>query len=119
MAGGRVTTGSGHISSSIDRFGRQLRLLVVDDDQLNQSIIQIMLAPQGYLLDFASNGSEALEAIKAGSYDLVFLDLILPDINGRDVCRQVRAWEAGKTHLPIVALTAYDLPGQPLELVKA
>src|SRR5690349_4544203 len=115
MAGGRVNTSSEHVSSSIDRFGRQLRLLVVDDDQLNQSIIQIMLSPHGYLLEFASNGAEALEAIKARSYDLVFLDLILPDMNGRDVCRQVRAWEDGKAHLPIVALTAYDLPGQPLE----
>jgi CheY-like chemotaxis protein len=49
----------------------------------------------------------------------VFMDLILPDMNGREVCRQVRQWEAGTRHVPIVALTAYDLPGQPFELVKA
>lgn len=106
-------------NSSAAQFGRSLRLLVVDDDELGRSMMDIMLSPHGYKLDFACDGSEALQAIKTVQYDLVFMDLILPDLDGREVCRQVRAWEAGKRHVPIVALTAYDLPGQPLELVKA
>lgn len=81
--------------------------------------MEIMLSPHGYQLEFASDGKEALEAIETRPHDLVFMDLVLPDINGREVCRQVRAREAGGRHLPIVAVTAYDLPGQPLELVKA
>lgn len=96
-----------------------LRLLVVDDDALGRSMMEIMLAAQGFQLDFACDGAEALQAIKSQAYDLVFMDLVLPDMNGRDVCREVRQWEAGKRHVPIVAVTAYDLPGQPLELVKA
>jgi CheY-like chemotaxis protein/HPt (histidine-containing phosphotransfer) domain-containing protein len=103
----------------MDPAGRPLCLLIVDDDQLNQTMMRLMLAPEGYSLEFASSGSEALEAIETRRIDLVFLDLILPDINGRDVAKQVREWEAGKKHLPIIAVTAYDLPGQPLELVKA
>src|SRR5512141_982737 len=86
---------------------------------MGRSVMQIMLSPQGYQLDFACDGAEALQAIKSQPYDLVFMDLVLPDMNGRDVCREVRRWEAGKRHVPIVAVTAYDLPGQPLELVKA
>ncbi len=106
-------------NSSAAQFGRSLRLLVVDDDELGRSMMDIMLSPHGYQLDFACDGSEALQAIKTGSYDLVFMDLVLPDMDGRDVCRQVRAWEAGKRHVPIVALTAFDLPGQPVELIRA
>ncbi|MGE5251682.1 MAG: response regulator [Bacteroidota bacterium] len=97
----------------------QPRILVVDDDDLNRSMMRLLLAQQGYVIEFAANGSEALQAIKSQKYDLVFMDIVLPDMNGRDVCRQVRAWEAGKSRVPIVALTAYDLPGQPLELLKA
>lgn len=96
-----------------------LQLLVVDDDVLGRSMMEILLSPEGYRLDFACDGAEALQAIKSRSYDLVFMDLVLPDMNGRDVCREVRQWEGGKRHVPIVAVTAYDLPGQPLELIKA
>lgn len=106
-------------TSSAARAGRPLRILVVDDDALGCSLMQAMLAPQGYQLDFAGGGKEALDAIETRPYDLVFMDLMLPDMNGRDVCRQVRAREAGQRHLPIVAVTAYDLPGQPRELAMA
>ncbi len=105
--------------SSTAQAGRPLRILVVDDDPLGRNMMDIMLSPHGYRLDFACDGTEALEAITTRYYDLVFMDLILPDMNGRDVCRKVREWEAGERHVPIVALTAYDLPGQPLELIKA
>lgn len=101
------------------QVGRSLRILIVDDDPLGRSLMEAMLSPHGYQLDFACDGQEALQAIETRPYDLVFMDLVLPDINGRDVCRQVRLWEAGQSHLPIVAVTAYDVPGQPIELVKA
>lgn len=105
--------------SNTARAGRPLRVLIVDDDPLGRSIMEVMLSPHGYQLDFACDGKEALEAIETRPYDLVFMDLVLPDMNGRDVCRQVRAGEAGQRHLPIVAVTAYDVPGQPIELAKA
>lgn len=98
---------------------RQPRLLIVDDDPQSRSMMDLMLAPHGYQLGFASDGSEAIARIKSGQYDLVFMDLVLPDMNGRDVCREIREWEAGKHRIPIVAVTGLDLPGQPLELIKA
>ena len=114
-----MTRGLEGSSGVIHPDGRSLRFLVVDDDPLNRNMMELMLAPHGYELEFATDGSEALEAIKSRPFDLVFMDLILPDMNGRDVARQVREFEAGKQHLPIVAVTAFDMPGQPLELVKA
>jgi CheY-like chemotaxis protein/HPt (histidine-containing phosphotransfer) domain-containing protein len=106
-------------TSNPARVGRPLRILVVDDDALGCSLMQAMLAPHGCQLEFAGDGKEALDAIETHPYDLVFMDLILPDINGLDVCRQVRARESGQRHLPIVAVTAYDVPGQPRELAMA
>jgi CheY-like chemotaxis protein len=106
-------------SAGTESKRRRLRFLVVDDDALNRDMMQLMLAPLDHQLDFAGDGTEALEAIKSQPYDLVFLDLILPDMSGREVCRLVREWEAGKRRVPIVAVTAYDLPGQPLEMIKA
>lgn len=105
--------------SNAAQAGHPLRILVVDDDALARSLMEAMLSSHGYQLDFACDGKEALNAIETHRYDLVFMDLILPDMNGRDVCRQVRAGEAGQRHVPIVAVTAYDLPGQPRELVMA
>jgi CheY-like chemotaxis protein len=104
---------------NLGREQRQPRLLIVDDDPLSRSMMDLMLAPHGCTLDFASDGHEAVERIKSGQYDLVFMDLILPDMTGREVCKEVRQWEAGKHHTPIVAVTGLDLPGQPLELIKA
>ncbi len=98
---------------------RPLRFLVVDDDALSRNMMDLMLSPHGYEIEFACDGAEALEAMQSRPYDLVFMDLVLPDMSGIDVTRQVRQWEAGKKHLPIVAVTAYDMPGQPLELVRA
>ena len=104
---------------SMEPQRRRLRFLIVDDDDLNRNMMELMLAPQGFELEFACDGAEALDAIKSHAYDLVFMDLVLPDMSGRDVTRLVREWEAGKQHLPIVAVTAYDMPGQPIELIKA
>ena len=103
----------------LSRAQHQPRLLIVDDDPLSRSMMDLMLAPHGYQLGFACDGAEALQAVESGQYDLVFMDLVLPDMNGRDVCRAIRQWEAGKSRIPIVAVTGLDLPGQPLELIKA
>jgi CheY-like chemotaxis protein len=99
--------------------GRVPRLLIVDDDPQSRSMMELMLAPHGYKIGFASDGAAAIQAAQSGQYDLMFLDLILPDMSGREVCRQIRQWEAGQRRIPIVAVTGLDLPGQPLELVKA
>ncbi|HEX8991568.1 MAG TPA: response regulator [Anaerolineales bacterium] len=105
--------------SDTDAGAGALRLLIVDDDPLGRSLMKIMLAPYGYEIESACDGQEALQAIKSQRFDLVFMDLVLPDMNGMDVSRQVREWEAGQRHLPIIAVTAYDLPGQPLEMIRA
>lgn len=94
------------------------RLLIVDDDLPNQEAILPVLQEHGYEVTFLSSGGQAIDAIKAGAYAMAFVGLSLPDMDGTQVSQQVRAWEAGKAHLPMIALSPAEAPVEPLVLLK-
>lgn len=96
-----------------------LKILVVDDDELNRRMMQVLLKREGHQVDLAANGMEALEAIKQNEFDIVFMDLQMPVIDGVETSRRIRDWEEGKKHTFIVALTASYLPEQGQELFEA
>src|SRR5687768_10713901 len=81
------------------------RVLVVDDDAAIRSTLARSLGAEGYAVDVAADGHEAIKAARDQTPDLVVLDLMLPGLTGLDVCRRLRAAEH---HLPIVLLTARD-----------
>jgi CheY-like chemotaxis protein len=93
-----------------------LKILVVDDDALGRQLMQLILTKEGHRVEVAANGLEALEAVKRNSFDIVFMDLHMPDMDGLEASRQMRAWEGDDSHTFIVALTASYLPeiGQAL-----
>jgi CheY-like chemotaxis protein/HPt (histidine-containing phosphotransfer) domain-containing protein len=95
------------------------RILVVDDDALNQRLIQLLLRREGYDVDVVSSGLEALEAVKVQEYDVVFMDLQMPVMDGVEASRRIREWENGGRHTFIVALTASYLPEKGQELFEA
>jgi two-component system response regulator MprA len=78
------------------------RILVVDDDPMVATTVQRVLRPEGYDVDVALGGAQALEQARRHRPDLVVLDLMMPDIDGLEVCRQLRA----NGTLPILMLTA-------------
>ena len=78
------------------------RILVVDDDPMVASTVQRVLRPEGYEVDVALGGGQALEQARAKRPDLVVLDLMMPGIDGLEVCRRLRA----DGDLPILMLTA-------------
>jgi two-component system response regulator ResD len=78
------------------------RVLVVDDEPTVREVVQHYLEREGYRVHVATDGPGALAALAAETPDLIVLDLMLPGVDGLDVCRQVRA--AGAT--PIIMLTA-------------
>src|SRR6187549_2894280 len=78
------------------------RILVVDDDTAISEMIGIVLRAEGYDPSFAADGAEALEVFRSSNPDLVLLDLMLPGIDGIEVCTRIRA-ESG---VPIIMLTA-------------
>ena len=97
----------------------QLKILVVDDDVLNQRMMQLLLTRQGHLVDLAANGLEAFEAVKLQRYDVVFMDLQMPVMDGIEASRRIREWENGGHHTFIVALTASYLPEEGHVLFEA
>jgi two-component system, OmpR family, response regulator MprA len=78
------------------------RILVVDDDPMVATTVQRVLRPEGYEVEVALGGAQALEQAQAHRPDLVVLDLMMPGIDGLEVCRQLRA----NANLPILMLTA-------------
>ena len=81
------------------------RILVVEDDPDIAELVARYLSKAGFLTDRAASGREALEAIRLKSPDLLVLDLMLPHVDGLEICRQVRAYEK-TANTPIIMLTA-------------
>jgi DNA-binding response OmpR family regulator len=79
-------------------------VLVVDDEKHIVQLVKLYLTNEGYVVDVAHNGREALEKTRLVRPDLIVLDLMLPEIGGLEVCRQLRQ----ETDVPIIMLTARD-----------
>jgi len=78
------------------------RILVVDDETNIIELVKLYLGREGYQVDSASTGRDTLSRFAAGSPDLIILDIMLPDIDGLEICRQIRA----KSAVPILMLSA-------------
>ena len=83
-------------------------VLVVEDDALNRDIVCRMLKHAGYATLTANDGNSALEAVRRGAFDIVLMDWQMPDMDGLEVTRRMRAGEAGVfgSQVPVIALTA-------------
>ncbi|HSL30812.1 MAG TPA: response regulator [Anaerolineales bacterium] len=96
-----------------------LKILVADDDPLNQRLMQVLLGREGHDVAVASNGMEAFDAVKFQHFDLVFMDLQMPVMDGMEASRRIREWENGSQHTFIIALTASYLPEEGHRLFEA
>ena len=85
------------------------KILIIDDDHGLLKVLQVNLASHGFTVFTAETGEDGLELIKKNPPDLVLLDVILPGIKGREVCKCIK--EDPKTkNIPVVFLTAKDSP---------
>ncbi len=87
------------------------RVLVAEDNAVNQLVAAEMLKRLGCRVDLVGNGQEAVDAVKRLPYDLVFLDCNMPVMDGLDAARAIRAMESGRRHVPLIAMTASALKG--------
>lgn len=87
------------------------KILLVDDSEDNRILILTYLKKSGHLITQAENGQEAVEKAKAGDFDLIFMDMQMPVLDGYNATRLIREWEAERERqaVPIIALTAYAL----------
>jgi CheY-like chemotaxis protein len=81
------------------------RILVVDDDEMVLMALDELLKPEGYEVQTVSAGSEALQKLDQGGYDLLMLDVIMPEMDGYELCKRIREKEKYK-ETPVIFLTA-------------
>jgi PAS domain S-box-containing protein len=101
--------------------GRGLKLLLAEDNETNQLVAQLMLEQLGHTIEIAENGRAALEWLAAEPFDAVLMDCQMPEMDGYEATRQIRA---GKVHglnpgIPIIALTAYAMPADRTRVLEA
>ncbi|OPZ86367.1 MAG: Transcriptional regulatory protein TcrA [bacterium ADurb.Bin429] len=89
------------------------RILIIDDEPDIRSLLVVMLTTEGYLVDTVTGGKEGIARLNQESYDLIILDIMMPEMDGWEVCRQIKCHpRAGDT--PVLILT---VRAQPLDRV--
>lgn len=89
----------------------ELRILLVDDNDENRTVVKAFSKKQGWRIDEAKNGKEAIRLFETKSFDLILMDMQMPILDGYSATREIRSLEreSGPTSIPILALTAYAL----------
>ena len=90
---------------------RVMRVLAAEDNRTNQLVFQKMLRDIDIDLTFANNGREAVELYQSLRPDLIFMDISMPEMDGREATQAIRKLESGRSHVPIVAMTAHAMEG--------
>jgi signal transduction histidine kinase/CheY-like chemotaxis protein len=92
------------------RESSAFRVLVAEDNEVNQRVLTVMLQKLGCRVDAVGTGTEAVAAVLGGRYDLVFMDVQMPEMDGFEATAEIRRRQ-GPAHIPIVAITAHAMTG--------
>ena len=96
-----------------------LRLLLVEDNKVNQLVATAMLSPYGYEVHVAENGEEGVEAVISGDFDMVLMDIQMPRMDGVEATQRIRALGGKKGTIPIIAVTAHAMRGDRESYIAA
>jgi CheY-like chemotaxis protein len=107
-AGGRAGVITRH---SIAESRHALRILLAEDNPVNQQVATAMLVKRGHQVDVVDNGRAAVDAVQARAYDVVLMDIQMPEMDGFAATERIRALPQGRT-IPVIALTAHALSGE-------
>ncbi|MEY4933896.1 MAG: hypothetical protein RIS64_255 [Bacteroidota bacterium] len=92
-----------------------MRILLVEDEENILDVVKLNLELEGYIVVTAENGKDAVRLFKEQHFDLLILDIMLPEMNGFEICEQVRLTNSD---VPIIFLTAKDAPGDRITGLK-
>ncbi|MDT8335698.1 MAG: 7TM diverse intracellular signaling domain-containing protein, partial [Desulfurivibrionaceae bacterium] len=104
----------------------EIRILVVEDNPINQKVTLAILDTLGYRAEIAADGYEALKALATGPFDLIIMDCEMPEMDGYETSRRIRKWKTSinqsrrkQSRLPIIAMTAHALEGERQKCIAA
>jgi len=89
---------------------KMLSILAVEDNEINQSLLDHLCRKWQFKITFAANGQAALTALRSGSFDLVLMDIQMPEMDGYTATREIR--NHLRLQVPVIAMTAYAMPGE-------
>ena len=96
-----------------------LRVLIAEDNEVNQLVIEKMLTKRGVEVDIANDGVEALAKLQAGAYAAVFMDCQMPNLDGYSTTARIREGEPAGERLPVIAMTAHAMKGDRERCLEA
>ncbi|MFO7606028.1 MAG: 7TM diverse intracellular signaling domain-containing protein [Desulfurivibrionaceae bacterium] len=115
-----------HSIAEAEGLEGEARILVAEDNVINQKVSLAILEKLGCRAAIASNGREVLESLMAGSFDLIIMDCEMPEMDGYEASRQIRGWKNSddelcrkKSGVPIIAMTAHALVGEREKCIAA
>ena len=89
----------------------RLRILLAEDNKINQQYAAVVLNKAGHHVKIAENGHQAVDAVRRGDFDVVLMDIQMPELDGIEATRQIRGLPAPKNAMPIFAMTAHAMRG--------
>ncbi len=95
----------------VQKAKKSLRILLAEDDVINRRVIVKMLQEKGHHIEAVGNGKEALTIYEVGKYDIILMDIQMPEMDGVEAARRIKEKEGKGAHTPVIALTAYALKG--------
>jgi two-component system sensor histidine kinase/response regulator len=98
---------------------RRLSILLVEDNTVNQKLGVRMLEKMGHTVTLALNGQVAVDTVRTQRFDLILMDIQMPVLSGVDATHAIRAWEQGRAHTPIIAMTAHAMAGDAEKFLGA
>jgi CheY-like chemotaxis protein/HPt (histidine-containing phosphotransfer) domain-containing protein len=100
-------------------FFRPLRILIAEDNRINQKFAMALLTGAGHVVEIAANGHLAVNAVRSGNFDVVLMDVQMPELDGAGATRQIRALPGSERNVPIIAMTAHAMAGAREEYLAA
>ncbi|MGZ4858513.1 MAG: response regulator, partial [Candidatus Angelobacter sp.] len=108
------------LHEKVEQASDQLKILLAEDNPVNQSLAVRLLRKMGHQVAVAQTGKEALYSLRSEKFDLVLMDVQMPEMDGFEATREIRKSEHGRQqHIPVIAMTAHAMNGDHESCLKA
>ena len=115
-----VTSSAPSLQAATVNGQRSFRILLAEDNSVNRKVVQRLVEKRGHTIVVVENGKQALEALEEQPFDLILMDVQMPEMDGFEATGAIRAQERGTdTHIPIIALTAHAMKGDRERCLEA